>query len=140
MMSNNFNSGPLQQLAQQDIKEELKLQGDQSFQDKINQERQENLDDLEGLANETNKVAKQFRVKVHQQRADLVEINHNVEEAKENAEVAEENIKEAEQHQKATAKCIYWICGIVAILAIVIIAIIVVALGTGEENTIEIKS
>ena len=40
-----------------------------------------------------------INTKVHEQRADLVEINDNVEVAKDNAEDAEKNIEKAQKDQ-----------------------------------------
>lgn len=54
------------------------------------------MDAAEGLITETRDLAKQINSKVHEQRADLIEINEHVEEAKDNAEAAEENIISAQ--------------------------------------------
>ena len=65
------------------------MQGEIDFNEKIIQERQENLDAAEAIAVATRDIAITINQKVHEQREDLVEINQNVEVAKENAEEAE---------------------------------------------------
>ncbi len=47
---------------------------------------------------ETRDLAKQVNQKVHEQRQDLVDIDHNAGEAKQNAEEAEQNIEDAVVH------------------------------------------
>ena len=51
-----------------DDQEELKLQGEIDFTERIIQERQENLNDAEQLVLETRDIAKQINSKVHEQR------------------------------------------------------------------------
>lgn len=78
--------------------EELQLQGEIDFNEKIIHERQDVLNDAERLMLETNALAKQINSKVHEQRKDLVEIDFNAHEAQENAAEAEKNIEEAADH------------------------------------------
>ena len=82
-------------LLEQLDKNELQIKGQIDFNEKIIKERQEGLDDAEALLLENRSLVQQINNKVHEQREDLVEIDHNVEEAKENAEEAEENIVKA---------------------------------------------
>ena len=51
-----------------DDQEELKLQGEIDFTERIIQERQDNLNDAEQLVLETRDIAKQINSKVHEQR------------------------------------------------------------------------
>jgi hypothetical protein len=45
-----------------------------------------------------NHIAKDINAKVHDQRSDLIEIDHNAGEALDNAKEAEKNIEEAQEH------------------------------------------
>ena len=76
--------------------EEVKIQGEIDFNERIISERQEDLNNAEQLIMETRDIAKQINSKVHEQREDLVEINDNATKANENAKEAEENIIEAQ--------------------------------------------
>ena len=75
-----------------------------------------------------NSITKDINAKVHDQRKDLVEIDHNAGTALENAQEAETNIEEAQQHQKSGGRCMYWTVGIAGTAAIIIIIIVVVSL------------
>ena len=77
---------------------------------------------------ETHAMTKQINQKVHEQRPDLVEINHNVDTALTNAEEAEQNIEEAEGHQKSGGKCMCYAVAVVAGIAVVVTIIIVISL------------
>jgi|Transcript_37604 t-SNARE complex subunit (syntaxin) len=75
-----------------------------------------------------NTITKDINSKVHEQRTDLVEIDHNAGEALTNAKEAEENIEEAQEHQKSGGKCMYWTVGVAGVGAIVVILIVILSL------------
>lgn len=105
--------------------EELKVQGEAAYMEDVINQRQDELNDVEQLMTDINHIAKDINTKVHDQRSDLVEIDHNAGTALENAEEAEKNIEEAQDHQKSGGKCMYWTVGLVSIAALVIILIVV---------------
>ena len=75
--------------------EELKIQGEAAYMDDVIKQRQEDLDNVEGLMSEINGIVKDINTKVHDQRSDVIEIDTNAGTALENAKEAEKNIEEA---------------------------------------------
>ena len=75
--------------------EEMKIQGESAYMSDVINQRKEELDNAEALMMEINTITKDINKKVHDQRSDLVEIDHNAGTALENAEEAEKNIEEA---------------------------------------------
>ena len=75
-----------------------------------------------------NDIAKEINTKVHEQRADLVEIDQNAGTALDNAKDAETNIEEAQKDQKSAGKCLYWVVGVLSVAVIIIILIVVLSL------------
>ena len=63
--------------------------------EEIIDQRQDELNDVEKLMTDINTITKDINSKIHEQRTDLVEIDHNAGTALENAEEAEKNIEEA---------------------------------------------
>lgn len=109
-------------------REELKIQGEAAYMEEIIGQRQDELNDVEKLMTDINSITKDINAKVHEQRKDLVEIDHNAGVALDNAEAAEQNIEEAQEHQKSGGRCMYWTVAVAAIVALVIILIVVLSL------------
>lgn len=114
-----------EKLQQQLDQEEVKVQAETDYMNDVINQRQNELNSVEKLVGDINKIAKTINTQVHEQRSDLVEIDQNAQEALTNAEAAEENIVDAKGHQKSGGKCLYWVLACVAAFAIVIILIIV---------------
>lgn len=108
--------------------EELKIQGESEYMADVIKDRQDQLNDVEKLMGDINVITKDINSKVHNQRKDLVEIDHNAGTALENAVEAEKNIEEAVEHQKSGGKCMYYCVAIAAVMALIIILIVILKL------------
>ena len=108
--------------------EELKVQGEAAYMEDVIKQRQEELHNVEQFMTDINDIAKEINTKVHEQRADLVEIDANAGTALDNAKDAEQNIEEAQEHQKSGGKCMYWVVGVLSIAVLIIILIVVLKL------------
>ena len=124
---NNGDSTALMQEQQLDV-EELKVQGEAAYMEDVIKQRQEELNNVEQFMTDINDIAKEINTKVHEQRADLVEIDANAGTALDNAKDAEENIEQAQEHQKSAGKCMYWVVGVISIAVIIIILIVILSL------------
>ena len=124
---NNGDSTALMQEQQLDV-EELKVQGEAAYMEDVIKQRQEELNNVEQFMTDINDIAKEINTKVHEQRADLVEIDANAGTALDNAKDAEENIEQAQEHQKSAGKCMYWVVGVLSIAVIIIILIVILSL------------
>ena len=124
---NGDNEALLQQELELDH-DELKVQGEAAYMEDVIKQRQEELNNVEQFMTDINDIAKEINTKVHDQRADLVEIDGNAGEALDNAKDAEQNIEEAQEHQKKGGRCMYWVVGALGAGALVIILIVVLTL------------
>ena len=114
-----------ERLQQQLDQEEVKVQAETDYMNDVINQRQKELDSVEKLVGDINKIAKTINTQVHEQRTDLVEIDQNAQEALTNAEAAEENIVDAKGHQKAGGKCLYWVLLVVGGVALAVIIILI---------------
>jgi t-SNARE complex subunit (syntaxin) len=101
------------------------LQEAEYLSDVINQ-RQNDLNAVEGLMDDINSIAKTLHVNTANQGQTLLKVVDNVDVAHTNAVDAHKNIEKASEHQKSGNKWLCWILLIIGGLAVFVIVMLVI--------------
>lgn len=101
------------------------LQEAEYLNDVINQ-RQNDLNAVEGLMDDINSIAKTLHVNTAEQGQKLVKVVENTDVAHTNAVDGHKNIEKASEHQKSGNKWLCWILFIIGGLALFVIIMLVI--------------